>query len=353
MSHVAVIVPTFNGAGVISRFLETHKRHTPSDVLLIVVDNNSQDDTVEIVERLAPESTIIRNSENTGFATACNQGMRSAIERGVDFVFLANQDLSFTDAWLEPLVKKMAKEPRAGAVQSFILLYPQTDRINSCGNSLHYLGFGFTKGYQQKLSEWRRFYSQEIGYCSGAAVLYRVKALEEVGLFDEAYFMYHEDTDLSWRLLLAGYSLAVEPSSRVNHEYEFSRSIQKFYYIERNRIYTMLKNYQFKTLLLIAPLFFIWEFGLFCYSLLGLISGKKTLGCKEKLRGYAFFCNLKNIKTLLASRRAIQSKRKVADRALVKHWVSVIEFQDVKSPLLEKCANPVTDWYWKCIQRYV
>ncbi len=350
MNKVAIIIPTYNGAAYLPRFFDTLHATTESDAVgLIVVDNNSNDGTPTLVKRLAPEATLIENTENRGFAGACNQGMRYALDKGFPYVMLANQDLSFSDGWLLPLLETLANDARVAAVQPLILMYPQTDTINSCGNELHFLGFGYTSGYLQKRGTWDCAY-RELAYCSGAAVVYRASALQCVGLFDETYFMYHEDSDLCWRLRLAGSTAVVDPCSVVYHQYEFSRSITKFYYIERNRYLNLFKNYRLRTLILLMPIFFFWEAGLLTYSILSFFSGKKTLGLKEKFAAYAYFFLPSTWRHIAAERRKIKTLRTVSDREIAKLFTSVIEFQDVASPLLDRVANPITKAYWKCIR---
>lgn len=351
MKSISVIVPAFNGGAYMERFLTsffaTTRGLSPS---LIIVDNHSTDHTREIVERLAPAAQLIRNSENRGYAGACNQGMRLALDRGSDICILVNQDMSFAESWLEPLVDALREDSQIGAAQSLIYLYPEKTLINSCGNALHYLGFGFTRCYRQTREQCRCDSIEERAYCSGAAVAYSRVALEKVGLFDESFFMYHEDTDLSWRMRLAGYKTVVVPSSRVYHEYEFSRSIQKFYYIERNRLLTIFRNYSIRTLLLIAPMLIVWEIGLMLYAVLGALAKKQTLGIREKMRVGGFFLKPSTWVSLVSARARVQRLRRVADRDIVRLFTDTIEFQDVENPLLKTVANPMTALYWRCIR---
>lgn len=354
MDTVSVIVPAYNGAGFLERFLTsflaTTRGLSPS---LIIVDNFSTDQTCNRVAALAPEAHLIRNTKNRGYAGACNQGMRLALDRGSDICVLVNQDMSFAESWLEPLVSALRGNSSIGAAQPLIFLYPETTLVNSCGNALHYLGFGFTRCYRQTRDQCRCDRIEERAYCSGATVAYSREALEKVGLFDESFFMYHEDTDLSWRMRLAGYKTVVVPFSRVYHEYEFSRSIQKFYYIERNRLLTILQNYSIRTLLLIAPMLIVWEIGLMLYAFLGALTKKQTLGMREKMRVWGFFLNPSTWFGIARARAHVRQLRRVRDRDIVRLFTDTIEFQDVESPLLKAVANPITALYWRCVRRLI
>ncbi|MBI4239833.1 glycosyltransferase family 2 protein [Candidatus Uhrbacteria bacterium] len=363
---VFVIVVTYNGAADMPHFLDSFKKYTPSlsrhsrddgnpdnEVELVVVDNNSHDETVSIVLRDAPFAYIIENTENRGFTGGNNVGMQYAISKGAEYIMLVNQDIRFEKDWLAPLVLFLHNNPDVGAVQSKIMLHPQIGCLNSCGNALHYLGFGFTRGYLKTEKEYDCANSRDVAYCSFSAVLLRVSVLKKCGLFDDSFFMYHEDSDLCWRMRLLGFRCCVEPASKVYHHYEFTRSIQKFYYIERNRFLVVLRNYSIKTLVLIAPLFVIWEIGLLFMSLVGFLFMKKTIGLREKLRAYGYFFSGNVWAHVCHTRSAIQKSRCVADKDIVSLFTDTIEFQDVSNLLLTRVANPITRVYWKIVKRLI
>ncbi len=357
---VYIVLVTWNGERDIPLFCDSLKNSIqPGDAQLIVVDNNSQDSTLSIISEKFPEAIVIKNDSNTGFAIGSNQGIRYALDHEAEYIMLANQDLVFEKNWLDPLKKALDANSTIAAVQPLVMLYPQKELINSCGNVLHYLGFGYTRGYLKKMvpgtisSGYTCKNLEEIGAFSGSAVLLRASILKEVGLLDEHYFMYHEDADLGWRFRLAGYTCNICTDSVVYHHYEFSRSILKFYYMERNRYLMMLKNYSLHTLFLLAPFFFFWEAGMIFYSLFGFLFMKKTIGFPEKIKGYAYFWSLKNWKALLKERKKVQSIRKIPDREIIKLSTPVIEFQDLESPIITYIANPLSRAYWFLIKRLI
>lgn len=354
MNPVYAVVVTFNGERDIPLFCESFNNTThQEDVKLIVVDNNSEDTTLEIIKKVCPDACVIQNKKNEGFARGSNIGIRYALERGAEYVMLANQDLIFEKNWLSPLVKSFKHDEHLAAVQPLVMLYPEKEKINSCGNVIHFLGFGYTRGYLKKKSEYVCTNGEQISAFSGSAVLLRATALNTVGLLDEEYFMYHEDSDLGWRFRLNGYSCAVCTDSVVYHHYEFSRSIKKFYLMERNRYLMMLKNYSLKTLCLIAPFFFVWECGMIFYSLCGFLCAKKTIGFPEKIQGYAYFWSKHNWKKLLEQRKKVQNMRKVSDKEIVRLFASRIEFQDIQNPVIQYVANPLATFYWRIIRKHI
>lgn len=354
MKEVIVVLVTYNGEEDIDAFLETYRAYTPPEVSLIVVDNASSDRTIDIIREQYPEAEVLQNTINHGFAGGARYGMEYALARGAEYIAIVNQDLRFTDHWLEALVEYLDVHGQCAAVQPRIMMYPETNTINSYGNAQHYLGFGYTLGYKKYSSGFSCENGKELATCSGAATLFRASALRAVGLIDVKYFMYYEDSDLSWRLRMAAYSLALCCDSTVHHRYEFSRSIQKFYYMERNRLITMLANYSLRTLLLVAPMMFVMEAGMVGYSVLGSVGGKGAyLTAREKLRSYAYFFLPSSWRYILSKRRTAQRIKKVSEKEIVRLFADTIEFQDIDNAVLRRIVNPLMHWYWTWVSRII
>ncbi len=350
---IIVVTPTFNGISDIPDFLSSFQRYTDLAVVqLVIVDNDSKDETVSYVMEHMPSAHIIRNTENKGFV-ACNQGIVYALDHGAEYVFLANQDLMFGDGWMDPLMHAMNADKTIAAAQSKMMMHPNRDTINSCGNALHFLGFGYTQGYLKKETEYICDRIIDVAYCSGAAVMYSGVALKRAGMLDESFFMYHEDSDLCWRFRLVGYRCVVVPKSKVYHHYEFSRSIQKFYFIERNRIMMVLKNYKVRTLILLLPMFLFWECGMLCYSACAKIFFKKSLGFREKISAYGYFFSWKHLSALIQERRKVQVLRTVSDKEVTRLFTTKIVFQDVENPIITYIANPLSTIYWNIIKKFI
>jgi GT2 family glycosyltransferase len=336
------------------------KQYYPKDKYqLFIVDNSSSEKSHQTLKQLAPQAEIIRNigekinDGNNGYALANNQAFKIALEENFEYIIASNMDVVFDKNWLEELVKTAEQNKKAGAIQAKILLHrslplgdscENVNKINSSGNKLHYLGFGYCEDYNADDYEIEK--GKKINYASGCSVLYKAEALKKVGLYDEEYFMYHEDTDLSWRIWQAGYEVILSPEARVYHKYEFNRSILMFYYMERNRFLTILTNYQLKTLFLILPALFFMELGLFLYAI-------KNGLWKSKLRVYLYFTNPLNLYKIYKSRKAKQNKRVVNDKDIAKNFTGKLEFQEVANPILTKIANPIFNLYWTAIKKLI
>jgi GT2 family glycosyltransferase len=324
--------------------LDSLKLQSYQDFTVYMVDNETTEESYRFLKNAAPEAQIIRCVKNEGFAGGNNRALEDVLKNNYQYVFLVNMDTISEVDCLEKLIETMHTHPEAGAIQARLMLYPKTDLINSIGNETHFLGFGYSKGYQEKFSEINNSI-QEIAYPSGAAVLLRVAALKEVGLFDEEMWMYNEDQDLGWRLWLVGYQCLIAPQAIVYHKYEFSRSIQKYYWMDRNRIITILKNYYWLTLVLIIPAFIVMEGGLVLFSI-------QSGWFKEKIDVWKYFLSLKNWKLILKKRHQIQRTRKLSEKKILSLITGKIWYQEIGSWKL-KVANPIFELYWFIVRALI
>ncbi len=298
------------------------------DLFIYIVDNASSDSSYEYLKRKVSNAKIIRNKNNDGFAKGNNDAIKDALSLGFEYILLLNMDTVVEDqSAFSNLLKTFDQDNKIGAVQSRLMLWPEKSLINSLGNKSHFLGFGFCSNYGDLYSEISVENYSNIFYPSGAAVLFKSSVLKEVSLFDETYFMYSEDQDLGWRIWLAGYRCVLSLDSVVYHKYEFSRSISKFYYMDRNRIITILKNYKITTLILILPAFIIMEFGLLLFSL-------KNKWFSKKIKVLFYFLKIASWKNIIKERKIIQKNRKISDSDLFDMISWKIDYQEVKSPLL-------------------
>lgn len=313
---------------------------------IFIVDNATTPETEKYLREIAPEAEIILEEKNTGFALGNNLAIEKALRANCDYIVLFNMDTIAEPQWLSELVAAAEVDKNIGAAQSLIRLHPETDKINSLGNQLHFLGFGFCEGYGIEKSKIQKSKSKSFFYASGASVLYPAEVLKKVGLFDPEFFMYHEDTDLSWRIRQAGYRIVLAEKSVMYHKYQFSRSILQFYYMERNRLIMLFENFHLGTLILIFPAFFVMEFGMLFYAALrGLFM--------TKLKAYGYFFHFKNWRRMIKNKKSKAKLRKVSDRELAKLVVGKLEFQEIANPILKYFVNPVLNIYWRVVRNLI
>ncbi|MDD2757784.1 MAG: glycosyltransferase family 2 protein [Patescibacteria group bacterium] len=350
---VAIIYLSFHCEPYLNDVISGLRKMTyPKDrVEFIVVDNPHpehgsstrflQENLMPLAGHDLPSVTILPQATNLGFSGGNNVGIKWALERGFDYIYLHNYDGFVTANFLEPLVAAMETDKNIGVVQSLMMLYPDTDLINSTGNSFHYLGLGFCNNLRRPIKDLILPAIAETAYASGAAVLLRADLLQKFGVWDEDYVLYHEDIEYSFRLRIAGYKIVVARDSIFYHKYSFSRNKGKFYLIERNRYGLMLMYFKWPTLVLFLPAAIFLDLGLLLFAAL---SG----WFKEKLRAYGYWLQIKNWRLWLAKRRHVQTLRVVPDKELTKLFTGQIVFGEkgINNPLLKYVGNPILSAYW-------
>ncbi len=307
--------------------------------------NNVVEKWLPKVNDTLPETTLLRMDPNGGFAG----GHQFAFDEGnvadSEYVYLLNADGELHPDALSNSVAHMEANMNTAIAQSHIHLLREPELLNSSGNCLHYLGFGYSDGYRQRPHEVDE--SVPHFYASGAGVLIRTSALSEIGgLFDPEYFLYHEDVDVSWRARLHGYDVVTIPTSKMFHDYEFGRSIIKFYWMERNRLITHLTHLKIPTLLLMSPPALLMEFG-------GLFYALKSGWFGKRISVYSHFLKPSTWSYIRKRRRLIKKIRKVNDSQLLSHMVGTIEAQEVDNFILRALVNPVLNLYFKILKLVV
>lgn len=314
----------------------------PKDKYIVyIVDNATSDETQKYLRESYPEAVILPNAANAGWAGGNNAGLVRAPADGCEDVVFLNMDVIVEREWLKELVLAASSDQKIGIAQPKILLHPVRDipRINSLGNDIHFLMFGFCHGYNEPDST-ADLGVRDIPYASGSSMYVRGEVIKKIGICDEGFFMYHDDFDFCARARLAGFRLVIAPKSRMWHKYEFNRSVALVYFMERNRLICLLYFYKWPTLMLIFPAFLAYEFGILLFSI-------KNGYAKTKLASWGFFFNRKNLKKILGKRREIQKSRLLSDKEMSSNFVGTVGFQEINNSLNKYFANPVFGLYWK------
>ncbi|HEY7049470.1 MAG TPA: glycosyltransferase family 2 protein, partial [Jatrophihabitantaceae bacterium] len=206
----------------------------------IVVDNASTDGTGDLLAADFPDVRTLRLDTNTGFAG----GVAAALPNvRTPYVALLNNDAAADTHWLERSLAALAEHPDAAAVTARMRYWDDPGRLNNAGVQLVRGGYGADRGLDQPDGPPFDEPAEVFGFSGGAAVL-RVDAVRAVGGLPAEFFLYYEDTDLSWRLRLAGWRIRYEPTAIVAHRHAASsdrRSDLFAYYNERNRLLMLLR----------------------------------------------------------------------------------------------------------------
>ena len=284
----------------------------------VLVDNASEDGSVAHVRSHFPSVRVLEAGANLGFAAGNNLALRQAT---TTHVVLLNNDTLVRPGWLAALVSAADSDPRAGAVQAKLLFAGRPGVIQSAGTLLLSDGSAGDRGFGEP-DDGRFSRREEVFGACAAAALYRREALDDVGLLDEAFYMYYEDVDLSWRLRLAGWKVLYEPAAVVDHVHSATSGPDSGFmrfHAERNRLLMVLKN---------AP----WDFVVASYRSLGSRAarpGESPAGARaSRLRVALSF--LSHLPRALVARARIRSRRRVGD-AEVLGWTFPRERWDARS----------------------
>ena len=270
-----IIVITHNNAGTLRNALESLVNSELANEI-VVVDNNSIDGSQSIIREFIIKHLFVKGlflKRNVGFAAGVNIGFRTC-ESAEPYFALFNPDAIATRDWLKKLVEFMDENNDAGMAQS--LLVKPNGEYDSAGGFINGLGYPieFRPGVDYELL--RRVGPYEVGYAKGAAVLIRREAYLQVGGFDDRFFFYYDETDLSYRMRRAGWRIYVVPSSLVFHVGLGSKIPKKelfvLYYLERNHLLFLGKNIKSR-----LPPAMAW-------SLIGALHEHSSIRLKIRLR---------------------------------------------------------------------
>jgi GT2 family glycosyltransferase len=254
---VSVVVVCCNGLEITRQCLAGlfNQDYDPREV--IVVDNGSQEDVRGMVAGVYPQFRFIRIERNLGFAGGYNRGIKAAHGK---YIAIINNDAIASPNWLSALIGAAEQDTQIGAVASIIADGNRPQVLDSCGVGIALDGMSRQLMRGQALPALTA--PKEVLAPSGCACLFRADALEAVGLFDESFFAYCEDTDLGLRLRWAGFKTVVAPDALVTHYYSMTTgkySLQKVFWVERNHLLVAVKNFP-PVLLLILPFVTTWRY---------------------------------------------------------------------------------------------
>lgn len=297
-----VVIPNWNGAELVASCLASLQQQTQEHTI-VVVDNGSSDDSVKVISSQFPGVIVLQNERNLGFAGGVNTGLRYALQNGADYIALFNNDAVADKNWLKYLIKTAGQQPRAGIITSKLLRIDKKT-IDSTGEQYSTWGTPFARG-RGELDTGQYDRPETVLAASGGASLYRTAMLREIGLFDERFFAYYEDDDISLRARLAGWEVWYEPEAVAYHHVGATSSkLGDFtlYHQYKNFVFLALKNLPWELLLKHG-----WKIlGVFIFKLL-LLLRKLKLALFIKLIAIVIW----QLSGILYSRWQIQSKRQI------------------------------------------
>ncbi|TRZ70979.1 MAG: glycosyltransferase family 2 protein [Nitrosopumilaceae archaeon] len=305
---VSIIILNYNGGQHILECIESLFQTVNCKKEIILIDNNSSDNSHIVCKEKFSEIILIQNKENIGMA-ARNIGLKMI--KGNFIVFL-DSDTIVEKNWLISLVISYKKNGE-GLYQPKLLEKKRRDIINSCGNMINIFGLAYSRGKGEKdTGKYDEF--SRISYTSGACTFSSSMVIQKIGFVDEVFFAYHDDVEYGWRASLFDIPSYYEPKSIVFHlgSPTLEWSSKKFFLLERNRWICLLTLYSRKTLAKIFPLLIIVEIGMFFFFLKKGLALTKLHSCFSLMKLHT------NIKK---KRDEIIKIRKLNDNETIKIFV--------------------------------
>ena len=310
---VSIIIVNWNGLHHLKKCMPALSKITYPNYEVILVDNAStKDKSVEYIKRYYPKIKLVLSKENTGFSGGNNIGYKNVTG---EYVLFLNNDTEVNIDFLDKLVEKIEEDDKVGGVQSKIRSMVFPSKLDSVGAFLTNTGFLYHLGYLQKdKKEYDKI--TNLYTAKGACMLFRKDVIDKVGLFDDKFFAYFEETDFCHRVWLAGYTIQYAPKSVIYHQIGGTSNNMPNAFIQfhsfKNRINSYLKNLGTAELWKILPTHII----LCEVAAFGFIIRKRPdlFVAINK----AFYWNMTNWNETMIERKRIQTKiRKVSDHDLM------------------------------------
>ncbi len=326
-SVCAIVVSYRDGeatrAAVASLLAQTH---APREI--VVVDNDPAGELGEI-----DGARVLAQACNSGYTGGANAGARAAAP--AEWLLFLNPDAVAAPDCVELLLA--AADDRTAVLGAQVLL-PGGELVNAGDNPLHLTGLSWAGRFMQPREHGP---ARDAAVVSGAALMVRRSVWEQLGGLTERFFLYLDDVDLAWRARLLGWGVRYVPAATVRHEYEFDKGREKWFYLERNRAWTILTLYERRSLLLLAPLLLATEAAI-------LLAAARQGWLREKLR--AWVAVIRWLPALVARRREIQAARRVPDGELLALQTASVLTPVLRNGLVVR-ANPWMERYGAIVRR--
>lgn len=303
----SVIIPNYNGLRFLATLLDALNGQSFRDFEVILADDASTDDSVAFVEATYPTVRLLVNRRNVGFARTCNMAVDAAHGH---MVVLLNNDTEPEPTWLAELAKVVCANPQAATVTSKLLLFTERQKLHTTGDLLGIDGIPRNRGVWE-VDEGQYDDEPTIFSASGGASAFRKDVWQQLGGFDEEFWMYLEDVDLGFRAQLAGWGAVFAPAARVYHHLSATGGgVTASYYVGRNTIWTLAKNMPTTLLLRNLPVILLAQLEITIDALANI----RGAAARARLRGQ--LAGLLGLPRQLRKRQLIQARRQLDDTAL-------------------------------------
>ncbi len=318
---VSIIIVNWNGGKIFKKCLNSLSKIKYKNWELIVVDNGSIDKSEEFPRLIIKNKiSVIKNIKNVGFASANNQG--ALLSKG-KYILLLNNDTVVSEDFLSILVNRMEESRNIGVLQPKIFLLDKSGYLDNTGSFFTKIGFLKHQGFlESDTGQYNK--EQEVFSVKGACMLLNAELVRKIGLFDDDFFSYFEESDFCWRVWLDGKKVIYYPKAYIYHKVGFTirrlnvRDLNYHYY--KNRVCSLIKNLELKNLVLILPIHIIISLSICSVFLVRGNFRNSYMIIK------ALIWNIVNLVSTLNKRANIQSKRKISDKYIFNYLTRHIDW---------------------------
>jgi GT2 family glycosyltransferase len=304
----AIVVAFHHQPSVVAALVAALRDQTVPPQEILLVDNGGD---ARLDDLGGPGVRVLRQATNVGYVGACNLAAR---ESSGEWLLFVNPDAVPDRRLLEHLLDAVDERTAIAGAQ---ILLPGAERVNAGDNPLHVSGLSWAGRYLEPRESGP---PRDVAVASGACLLVRRADFERLGGYHEDYFLYQDDVDLAWRARLAGRRVRFVPEAIAVHDYDFGKGAYKWFWLERNRLWTILSDYEARTLALLAPVLLITELAVLAFAV-------RAGWWREKLRSWRVLWAARA--ELRAWRAQVQARREVPDAQLLRAMTGRLD-----SPLL-------------------
>jgi GT2 family glycosyltransferase len=334
---LSVLLVTFNERELIERCLPALTAQLADGDELIVADNCSADGTVEAVERLAPEATVLRMPSNDGYMPACN----AAAERATgDVIITLDADVIPAPGFCDAIRRPAANGSRWAGWMGLVTM-GDGHLINTSGGVSHFTGISWAGQVGEPLDA-ASDEPREVSFLTGACLAISRAAWERETGFADDYFLYFDDVDWCFRTRLRGGRIGIVPDARVDHLYDFTKRRVKWRLLERNRWATVIRTYPRELLLLVLPALLLTELALPVIALRWGWLREKLLADVDVIRW---------LPRLLRERRAIQARRTISAAEFADHLTAELTSPYFGGVGRSRSVRAALRAYWALVRR--
>lgn len=307
---IGVVIVNYNSTPYLLKALDSLAKQSFMPTEVIVYDNASVDEVSDDIYQYNLPLKLIKASENSGFSGGNNRAIKE-LSAEINWIALLNPDAYPTANWLEEMVSAIVNYPEYVFFGSKLICENEPHLLDGTGDAYHISGKAWRMNHRQSITLVNNKAEEIFSPCAAAA-LYRRDIYEEVGGFDENFFCYYEDTDLAFRLRLAGYKCYYIPSAIVFHTGSATTTRHSDFYTyhgHRNLVWTYAKNMPLSLLIIFLP----WHLALNVMSIILFTArGQLKVILKAKIDA------LKGMKAIFAQRKLGQKNRQLSTRDLLK-----------------------------------